>query len=222
MNNHDGQIVEKVKEFVKDKFIDFEGSHDWYHIERVYNLAKYLQEREGGHLLVIELAALLHDISDHKYNGGNWDEGSRITKELLLQFGLDEDNSTKVSNVVAQVSFKGAKVEEDVVMLESKIVQDADRLDAIGAIGVARAFSFGGSNNRHLYVPDLEPVLHQTKEEYLNSVSHTVNHFYEKLFLLKDRMKTKTARKIAEERHEVMEKFIAQFYAEWFFPFSKK
>jgi uncharacterized protein len=220
--NNQLQILDKVKEFVKQKFNDFEGSHDWYHIERVHRMAIFLQEHEGGDKFLIELAALLHDISDHKYNGGNWEEGSKMTKELLVNFGLDEENSERVSFIVSQVSFKGAKVGDDAEILEAKIVQDADRLDAIGAIGIARAFSYGGSKKRHLYIPDNNPIMHETKDEYLNSESHTINHFYEKLFLLKDRMKTKTARAIAEQRHSLMENFVRDFYDEWFFPFSKK
>jgi uncharacterized protein len=214
--------IEQIRNIVKEKFLNQEGSHDWFHIERVYNLAIYLQEKEGGDRTIIELAALLHDISDHKYNGGNWQAGATVAIELMLEVGVSTEIAEKVAQVISQVSFKGAKVQDDVESIEAKIVQDADRLDAIGAIGIARAFSYGGSKNRPLYHPEIEPTLHSSKEEYAKSVSHTVNHFYEKLFLLKDLIKTKTGRDLAEKRHQLMQKFIADFYDEWFFSSSKK
>jgi uncharacterized protein len=208
-------LIEKVAQFIKDKFEENEGSHDWYHIERVWKLAKLIQQSEGGDLLVIELAALLHDVSDHKYNGGDWNKGSQLTKEILLNFNAPLELAEKVEKAVSQVSYKGARVTDSSDSLEARIVQDADRLDAIGAIGIARAFAFGGSKNRPLYVPDLNPVLHQSADEYKNSVSHTVNHFYEKLLLLKDRMHTVTAKNCAIDRHAFMEKFLNEFYSEW-------
>lgn len=214
--------IEQIRNIVKEKFLNQEGSHDWFHIERVCNLAIYLQEKEGGDRTIIELAALLHDISDHKYNGGNWQAGATVAIELMLEVGVSTEIAEKVAQVISQVSFKGAKVQDDVESIEAKIVQDADRLDAIGAIGIARAFSYGGSKNRPLYHPEIEPTLHSSKEEYAKSVSHTVNHFYEKLFLLKDLIKTKTGRDLAEKRHQLMQKFIADFYDEWFFSSSKK
>jgi uncharacterized protein len=215
-------VIKEIRNIVKEKFLNQEGSHDWFHIERVYNLAIYLQEKEGGDRTIIELAALLHDISDHKYNGGNWQAGATVAIELMLEVGVSNEMADKVAQVISQVSFKGAKVQDDVESIEAKIVQDADRLDAIGAIGIARAFSYGGSKNRPLYHPEIEPTLHSSKEEYAKSVSHTVNHFYEKLFLLKDLIKTKTGRDLAEKRHQLMQKFIADFYDEWFFSSSKK
>jgi uncharacterized protein len=215
-------VIKEIRNIVKEKFLNQEGSHDWFHIERVYNLAIYLQEKEGGDRTIIELAALLHDISDHKYNGGNWQAGATVAIKLMLEVGVSTEIAEKVAQVISQVSFKGAKVQDDVESIEAKIVQDADRLDAIGAIGIARAFSYGGSKNRPLYHPEIEPTLHSSKEEYAKSVSHTVNHFYEKLFLLKDLIKTKTGRDLAEKRHQLMQKFIADFYDEWFFSSSKK
>jgi uncharacterized protein len=209
------ELIEKVAQFIKDKFEENEGSHDWHHIERVWKLSKIIQEKEGGDLLVIELAALLHDVSDHKYNGGNWNAGSELTREILFKLDASLEVTSRVVAVVSQVSFKGAKVSDSTDSIEAQIVQDADRLDAIGAIGIARAFAYGGSKNRPLYVPDVAPVLHQTADEYKNSVSHTVNHFYEKLFLLKDRMHTQTAKNLARERHFFMEEFLSQFYSEW-------
>ena len=214
--------IEQIRNIVKEKFLNQEGSHDWFHIERVYNLAIYLQEKEGGNKLIIELAALLHDISDHKYNGGNWQAGASVATELMLQVGVSNEIAEKVAQVIAQVSFKGAHVNDEVETIEAKIVQDADRLDAIGAIGIARAFSYGGSKNRPLYHPEIEPILHSSKEEYAKSVSHTVNHFYEKLFLIKDLMKTLSGKELAEKRHQLMENFIEEFYEEWFFTSSKK
>lgn len=214
--------IEQIRKIVKAKFSDQEGSHDWFHIERVCNLAIYIQEKEGGDRTVIELAALLHDISDHKYNGGDWTAGAANAKELMREFGFTNQITEKVAQVISQVSFKGAKVSDNVESIEAKIVQDADRLDAIGAIGIARAFSYGGSKNRPLYHPEIEPILHASKEEYAKSVSHTVNHFYEKLFLLKDLMKTNTGKELAEKRHKLMQNFITDFYEEWFFPSSKK
>lgn len=208
-------LKEKVVQHIQQQFKDNEGSHDWHHIERVWKLAKLIQQSEGGDLLVIELAALLHDVSDHKFNGGDWNKGSQLSKEILLDFNAPLDLAEKVEKAVAQVSFKGARVADSSDSLEARIVQDADRLDAIGAIGIARAFAFGGSKNRPLYVPDLNPVLHQSADEYKNSVSHTVNHFYEKLFLLKDRMHTVTAKNMAIDRHSFMEKFLNEFYNEW-------
>jgi uncharacterized protein len=214
--------IEQIRNIVKEKFLNQEGSHDWFHIERVYNLAIYLQEKEGGNKLIIELAALLHDISDHKYNGGNWQAGASVATELMLQVSISNEIAEKVAQVIAQVSFKGAHVNDEVETIEAKIVQDADRLDAIGAIGIARAFSYGGSKNRPLYDPEILPKLHSSKEEYAKSVSHTVNHFYEKLFLIKDLMKTLSGKELAEKRHQLMENFIAEFYEEWFFTSSKK
>jgi uncharacterized protein len=209
------KLVEKVSEYIQNKFKDSEGSHDWHHIERVWKLSKYIQQKEGGDLLVIELAALLHDVSDHKYNGGDWEKGSQLTAEILLDFEAPMDLIQKIQLVVSQVSFKGAKVADLSDTVEAKIVQDADRLDAIGAIGIARAFSYGGSKHRPLFDPAVSPILHQTADEYKNSVSHTVNHFYEKLFLLKDRMNTITAKSIATKRHALMEAFLEEFYSEW-------
>jgi uncharacterized protein len=214
--------VENIKNLVKEKFLNQEGSHDWHHIERVYNISIYLQEKEGGDKVVIQLAALLHDISDHKFNGGDWQAGSTIAKEIMLQEGISHEIAEKVAQVISQVSFKGALVNDEVETIEAKIVQDADRLDAIGAIGIARAFSYGGSKNRPLYDPEMEPILHSSKEEYTKSVSHTVNHFYEKLFLLKDLIKTESGKEIAEKRHLLMQQFINDFYDEWFFSASKK
>lgn len=208
-------LIQQIKEHVKSLFLNVEGSHDWQHIERVWKMAVHLQKKEGGDRLLVELAALLHDISDHKYNGGNFELGAETAKSVLLSFGASTDLADKVAVLVSKISFKGAQVQDIQGSIELAIVRDADRLDAIGAIGIARAFAFGGSINSPLYVPDMEPTMHRSKEEYLLNRSHTINHFHEKLFLLKDRMETNSAKDIALHRHAVMKHFIQEFMTEW-------
>ena len=208
-------LVNQVFKIVKEKFNSLEGSHDWFHIERVYQMSKHLQKHEGGNEEVIKLSALLHDISDHKYNGGDFDAGAKQAYQIIIENGGNSNTADKVARIVSQISFKGALVEEKTSELELKIVRDADRLDAIGAIGVARAFAYGGSKGSPLYNPDLPPTPHSNKEDYLNSKSHTINHFHEKLLLLRDRLHTGTARKIAEKRHLFMLDFLKQFHEEW-------
>lgn len=208
-------LLAQVEQLVKTKFTDQEGSHDWFHIDRVRKNALLLQKTEGGDALLIELAALLHDFSDHKYNGGDFEAGSKAVYELLLDQKASEQMAKEVAKIVAVVSYKGALVRDEQTSLEGQIVRDADRLDAIGAIGIARAFSYGGSRSRALYNPAVAATLHQTKEAYAADKGHTINHFYEKLLLLKDRMETPTARKIAAERHAFMESFLTQFFKEW-------
>lgn len=208
-------LIADVEQRVREKFSDQEGSHDWFHIDRVRKNALLLQQTEGGDATIIELAALLHDFSDHKYNGGDFDAGSRQVFALLIELNAPDDIANKVAQIVAIVSFKGALVEDLQASIEGKIVRDADRLDAIGAIGIARAFSYGGSRSRALYDPAQPPTLHNSKEAYAQDKGHTVNHFYEKLLLLKDRMQTPTAIALAAERHEYMLHFLAQFKKEW-------
>ncbi|MEY3238527.1 MAG: hypothetical protein RI883_2628 [Bacteroidota bacterium] len=209
------EIVEKIKLHVRDVFKYDTTGHDWFHIERVYKMAVHLQSKEGGDLEIIELAALLHDISDHKMNGGILNAGGNVAFNLLIDLGCDELKALKVKEIVDGVSYKGANVADNMQNIEGKIVQDADRLDAIGAIGIARAFAFGGNKNRPIYLPDSKPEMHDSFESYANSKSHTVNHFYEKLLLLKDRLNTESAIKIGHERHAFMESFLQQFYNEW-------
>jgi len=192
-----------------------EGSHDWFHIQRVLKMSLHIQEQEGGDKEVIQLAALLHDISDHKYNGGDFEKGKEEACHIIINEGGTKELAHSVGIIIPQVSFKGALVEDENISIEGRVVRDADRLDAIGAMGIARAFAYGGSRNRPLYNPDIQPVNHSSKEEYLNSKSHTINHFYEKLLLLKDRMHTETAKKIASRRQEVMVNYLEEFYAEW-------
>ena len=209
------ELVEKVKKHVQELFKNDSTGHDWFHIERVYLMACHLQNYEGGNKELIELAALLHDISDHKMNGGKLNAGGEVSFQLLINFGCDIQLAQNVKDIVDSVSFKGANVLDSMNSIEGKIVQDADRLDAIGAIGIARAFAYGGSKNRPIYSPENKPELHDSFEEYASSKSHTINHFYEKLLLLKDRLHTETARDIGLQRHDFMKQFLEQFFNEW-------
>ena len=208
-------LLTQVAHLVKAKFTNQEGSHDWFHIDRVRKNALLIQQSEGGDPLVIELAALLHDYSDHKYNGGDFDKGAQEVHALLRDLNSPEELALKIAQIVGIVSYKGAGVADQETILEGKIVRDADRLDAIGAIGIARAFSYGGSKGRALYDPTSSPTMHNTKEAYAQDKGHTINHFYEKLLLLKDRMETPAAQKIAAQRHKYMENFLLQFMQEW-------
>jgi len=194
-----------------------EGSgHDWWHIYRVWHNAKHIAASEPeANTFVVELAALLHDIGDHKFHNGDETVGPRLAKEWLDQFGLPASTVNHVVTIIQEISFKGAGTSSAMSTEEGCIVQDADRLDAIGAVGIARTFAFGGHMSRQLYDPAIEPVLHTSFEAYKASTAPTINHFYEKLLLLKDRMHTKTARKIAEKRHQYMEEFLRKFFAEW-------
>ena len=214
MNNE--ALIQLVKNHVQQTFEHDATGHDWHHIERVYNMALFLQEKEGGNKTVIELAALLHDISDHKLNGGKLNIGGQVGYELLRKNGCPKVIAEKVRTIIDAVSFKGANVKDKPTTWEAKIVQDADRLDALGAIGIARAFSFGGNKNRPIFEPNIKPTLHKTFEQYANDKSHTINHFHEKLLLLKERLHTDTAIKIGEERHQFMKSFLEQFNKEWF------
>ena len=208
-------IISKTITFVKETLADAEAGHDWFHIERVYKTAKHINSIENGDPLVVALAALLHDIADSKFNGGDEEIGPRIAGEFLQRLNLDAGIIQHVQQIIKNLSFKASLGEITFASKELDIVQDADRLDAIGAIGIARAFTYGGFKNRVLYDPEIKPVANQSKEAYKNTVAPTINHFYEKLLLLKDLMKTPTARQMAQERHEFMETYLSQFYAEW-------
>jgi uncharacterized protein len=193
-----------------------EGSgHDWWHVYRVWRMARRIGRAEGADLLVVELAALLHDIADWKSHGGDSTVGPKMAREWLVSLGLDQAVIEHICQIVADISFKGAGVEQPVLSLEGKVVQDADRLDAMGAIGIARAFAYGGAKGRLIYDPDMKPIQHRTAEAFLKSDGTTINHFYEKLLLLKDRMNTTTGRAMAEERHQFMEEYLRQFFEEW-------
>ena len=209
------KLINTIKSIVQHEFDEESTGHDWHHIERVYNTACFIQSKEGGDRTVVELAALLHDISDHKFNGGKLNIGGQIAVDILVKNGCDELTALKVKKIIDSVSFKGANVTDDVNSLEAQIVQDADRLDAIGAIGIARAFAFGGNRNRPIYEPSSSPTLHDTFDDYVKSKSHTINHFHEKLLLLKDRLHTSTAKSIGKERYSYMEEFLKQFHKEW-------
>ena len=210
-------LVEKVIAEIKSQFEGEATGHDWHHIMRVLNVSRFIQETEGGDLEIIELAALLHDISDHKFNGGKLDEGGKVTEEILKRHGATEKIIADVRYIVDNVSYKGAGVASKMECLEGKIVQDADRLDAIGAIGIARTFAYGGSRNQPIYEPDGKVVLHESFEEYAKAKTNTINHFYEKLLLLKDRLNTKTGIKLGEKRHQLMVDFLKEFHLEWNF-----
>lgn len=203
-----------IEKKVKTIFEADASGHDWWHIARVIHNAEMIQAEEGGDLELIQLAALLHDVGDHKFH-----KEADAPQKLITQI-LEEENATttiisKVLEIVSQVSYKGAEVFTSCDSLEAKIVQDADRLDAIGAIGIARAFAFGGSRNRLMYHPEQPPKNHKDFETYKNDKGHTINHFYEKLLLLKDRMQTPTGEKMAQKRHAFMELFLEEFYEEW-------
>ena len=213
MDNSD--IVHKTILFVQEKLENAEGGHDWFHIERVYKNALLIAENEVCDVSIVKLAALLHDIADSKFHDGDETIGPKIAREFLESENVNEVTIQHVINIIENLSFKGEKTEKTFSSVELDIVQDADRLDAIGAIGIARTFNYGGFKNRPLYNPNIAPNLHMSKEEYKNSEAPTINHFYEKLLLLKDKMNTETGKKIAQERHQFMTTFLSQFYAEW-------
>lgn len=208
-------LIQKIEQIVKAAFRGEGTGHDWYHINRVRKVALKLAEKEGANVETVELAALLHDIADHKFHDHDLTAGPVKAKELILENGGDEDLADQVAQIISETSYKGAGVETPVSSIESAVVQDADRLDAIGAIGIARTFAYGGSKDQPIYDPDLKPVAHQDFEAYAKTRTSTINHFYEKLLLLKDRMNTDSGRQMAEERHAFMESFLEQFYAEW-------
>jgi uncharacterized protein len=208
-------IIEKTIVFVKQKLQNAEGGHDWFHIERVYKNAILIAKNENCDQIVVQLGALLHDIADSKFHNGDETIGPKIAREFLESENVAQPIIQHIINIIENISYKGGNFEKKFSSIELEIVQDADRLDAIGAIGIARTFNYGGFKNRQLYNPDIAPNLSMSKEEYKNTESPTINHFYEKLLRLKDKMNTVTGRKIAQERHEYMEIFLEQFYAEW-------
>lgn len=208
-------LIQNTIQLVKQKLEGTESGHDWFHIERVWKLSSYIQEREGGDQQVIELAALLHDIADPKFHNGDETLAAKIVNEFLTEQKLDNETIEKVIFIIENMSFKNRNDAPQNLPLELKIVQDADRLDAIGAIGIARTFNFGGYKNNLIYHPDIPPKINQTKEEYKKSNGTTINHFYEKLLLLKDLMNTNTAKDLATERHQLMLNFLDEFYKEW-------
>ena len=213
MNTPD--LINNTILFVKQKLENAEGGHDWFHIERVYKNALHIADGEICDSTVVKLGALLHDIADSKFHNGDETIGPKIAREFLESENVDVVTIQHVINIIENISFKGGNTKKLFTSIELDIVQDADRLDAIGAIGIARAFNYGGFKNRALHNPNIAPKLQMSKEEYKNSQAPTINHFYEKLLLLKNKMNTQTGKQIAKERHHYMEGFLSQFYAEW-------
>ncbi|SRX52724.1 HD domain-containing protein [Aequorivita sp. CIP111184] len=209
------EIIQNTISFVKNKLQNAEGGHDWFHIERVYKNSLLISESETVDKTVVVLGALLHDIADSKFHDGDETLGPKMARQFLKSQNLSEEIIEHVVKIIENISFKGGNKNQEFHSKELDVVQDADRLDALGAIGIARTFNYGGFKNRKLYDPEIKPNLNMTPSEYKASDAPTINHFYEKLFLLKDRMNTETGRRIAADRHLFMEEFLKQFYAEW-------
>lgn len=208
-------LIENTVEFVKEKLEGAEAGHDWFHIERVWKLSKKIAETENCNQEVVELAALLHDIADPKFHNGDETLALKVSREFLESQNAEEELIEQVLFIIKNISFKNRAEVPQNLPVELKIVQDADRIDAIGAIGIGRTFNFGGFKNNPMYDPNVEPKLNMSKEEYKKSNGTTINHFYEKLLLLKDLMNTEKGKEIAGERHDFMLKFLDQFYKEW-------
>lgn len=208
-------IIKKTKLFVQNELKIAEGGHDWFHTLRVFNNALLISKDETVNTLVVALGALLHDIADSKFHDGDETVGPKVARKFLFENNVDSKVIEHVVNIIKYISFKGGNEAQTFTSLELDVVQDADRLDAIGAIGIARTFNYGGFKNRKIFDPSIRPNLKMTKVEYKASTAPTINHFYEKLLLLKDRMHTKTGQKIARARHQYMVQFLDQFYAEW-------
>lgn len=203
--------IQKTAHYVRSSFACEGSGHDWWHLYRVWQMAKQIAAKEGGRLFIIEMAALLHDMDDWKL--GSQSESKAMA--WMTQIGLDEQHQTQIQTIINQISFKGAEVDTGPGSIEACIVQDADRLDAMGAIGIARTFAYGGHKGRLIYDPEVQPEMHASFSDYKKSTAPTINHFYEKLLLLKDRMNTKTGRAIADRRHRFLEDYLEQFFREW-------
>ncbi len=208
-------IIDKTVNFVKNELAGAEGGHDWWHIWRVWKLSVKIAQTEHVDMFVVELGALLHDIADSKFHDGNEKLGPQKAREFLELSGADESITDHVIKIVANISFSTGKEKQAFRSNELDVIQDADRLDAMGAMGIARAFNYGGFKNREIFNPEIKPNLNMTKEEYKKNSAPTINHFYEKLLLLKDKMNTETGKEMAIQRHEFLEKFLNQFYQEW-------
>ena len=210
-------IIQNTISFVKKELKNAEGGHDWFHIERVFKNSLLISKEEKVDVFIVSLAALLHDIADPKFHNGNEDIGPEIAMQFLASQNVEKEIIDHVINIIKHLSFKNSfdKNGDKFISKELDVVQDADRLDAIGAIGIARCFNYGGFKNRVLYNPEIRPNLNMSKEEYKNSNAPTINHFYEKLLLLKEKMNTNSGKKIAESRHLFMENYLQQFYSEW-------
>ncbi|MEI7498539.1 MAG: HD domain-containing protein [Candidatus Falkowbacteria bacterium] len=209
------EIVKKTVEYVKASLAGAEGGHDWWHAYRVWQLSKKIAATEQVDLLVVELGALLHDIADSKFHNGDEEIGPKKAKKFMLSIGVKNEIVEHVVKIIRNISFKGGLHVQEFKSKELDVVQDADRLDALGAIGIAKNFSMGGYKGRAIYNPEIKPNLTMTAEEYKKNNSSTINHFYEKTLLLKDRMNTKIAKRMAVRRHKYMEKFLEEFYLEW-------
>jgi uncharacterized protein len=209
------EIINKTIVFVQETLANAEGGHDRWHIYRVWKTAKHIAKTEHVDMVIVELWALLHDIADSKFYDGNEDVGPQKARKHLESFQIEENIIIQVENIIKHISFKGGNHKQNFTSPELDVVQDADRLDALGAIGIARTFNYGGHKGRVIYNPNNKPNLNMTKEEYKTNDEPTLNHFYEKLLLLKDRMNTTTGKKMAEHRHNYMEKYLEEFYKEW-------
>jgi uncharacterized protein len=208
-------VIEATAQHIRELLAADSSGHDWWHIERVRRVALEIARTEGADLFVVELAALVHDIADWKFHDGDDAVGPSRAADWLTGLGVDSATVEHVAQIVRDISYKGAGVPTPMRTLEGQVVQDADRLDAIGAIGIARAFAYGGHAGQSLHDPDIEPQMHATFDAYKKSAGTTVNHFHEKLLLLKDRMNTATGRRLAQKRHEFMERFLQEFASEW-------
>lgn len=209
-------LIKNTVNFTKTTLANAEGGHDWFHIQRVWKLAKHIGQNENNvDMLVVELGAILHDIADVKFHNGDETIGPRIVREWLTSQGAEEAIIDHVEKIVQHISFKNGLQGQKWTSLELAVVQDADRLDAIGAIGIARKFNYGGFKGRTLFDPDIKPQLNMSSCEYKKNTAPSINHFYEKLLLLKDRMNTETGRRLAEDRHAFMKQFLEQFHEEW-------
>jgi uncharacterized protein len=207
-------IVKKTLDYAKQKLSGEGTGHDFWHTQRVYKMAVYLAEKENADLFIVKLAALLHDIADWKFND-NEKEGSVLSKKWLQKLKVDEAIIDKVCDIIDDISFKGVGVSSKMESIEGKVVQDSDRLDALGAIGIARTFAYGGHKHREIHNPTVKPKIHKTFSSYKKDQGTSISHFYEKLFLLRDLMNTKTAKIIAQQRHKFMEQYLQEFYKEW-------
>ncbi|MDB4921188.1 HD domain-containing protein [Mucilaginibacter sp.] len=207
-------LIDKTAAFVRQTLENAEGGHDWWHINRVWNNAKLIARAEQADPFIVELATLLHDIADSKFHNGDEEIGPKMAGDFLNSINIDEETIQHVQQIIRHISFKSSFDEASFHSIELDIVQDADRLDALGAIGIARAFNYGGFKGREIYNPEIKPNPNLTKAEYKNSTAPSINHFYEKLLLLKDKMNTATGKKLAEQRHNFMLSYLEQFYSE--------
>ena len=211
----ESELLQEAENYVKEVLLGAEGGHDWWHIQRVVHNARIIAANEEVNTFIVELGALFHDIADAKFHNGNEEAGPEKARHFLISQRVDQKVVEHVEQIIRNISFKGGHYSASFHSAELGVVQDADRLDAIGAIGIARAFHYGGFKNREIYNPSISPDMNMNKETYRKSTAPTINHFYEKLLLLKDRMQTPTGKRLAEKRHEFMELYLNQFYKEW-------